>query len=259
MQQIEALTFATQRAPLNAQISSLLKESKATPVDFFATIVIVPNSPSTAGGMISADVFKSLSETNYATVISIAPSGIGEFKRITVSSLDSYASPLGDVPVDDRVRNELCDEDDDIFQDDTGHYNNTGMDVQLPFLQHVLGSFSVVPLVMGSETVDFCKELGSAVGEIMFNRNTLIVVCADILKSTPKGLKAFNLALQDLDVPRMMTLLNQENEILVQGKGGIISALIAANHRRAKRVYVCDLVAPTGTSHGFVGALIGRG
>ena len=93
----------------------------------------------------------------------------------------------------------------------------------------------------------------------MFNRNTLIVVCADILKATPKGIEVFEQTLKNLDVPGMMTLLNQENEILVQGKGGIISALIAANHRRSKCVHVCDLVAPNGESHGFVGALIGRG
>ena len=259
MQQIEASTLATQRAPLTGQISTLLKESTATPVDFFATIVIVPNTPSMAGGIVSADVYKSLSALNFDTVISIAPSSVGEFKRITACSLDHYTSPLGDVPVDDRVRNELCDEDDDIYLDDTGHFNHTGIDVQLPFLQSVLGDFSVVPLVMGSETVDFCKELGSAVGEIMFNRNTLTVVCVDILKATPKGMKLFNQALQDLDVPRMMTLLNQENEILVQGKGGVLAAMIAATHRRSKRVHVCDLAAPSEQTHGFVGALIGRG
>ncbi len=259
MQQIEAPTFATQRSPLIAQISAFLKESKAKPVNYFANIVFVPNTPSVAGGIISADVYKSLFEINFDTVISIAPSGIGDFKRITACSLDTYTSPLGDVVVDDRIRNELCDEDDDIYLDDTGHFNMTGIDVQLPFLQTVLGEFTVVPLVMGSETVDFCKELGSAVGEIMFNRNTLTVVCMDILKASPKGLKMFKRALIDLDVSRMMTLLNQENEIVVQGKGGVISAMIAATHRRYKRVHVCDLVAPTNDVHGFVGALIGRG
>lgn len=259
MQLIEAPTLATQRTPLRGQIASLSKESTATPVDFFATIVLVPNTPSMAGGIVSADVYKSLSATNYDTVISIAPSAMGEFKRITVCSLDHYTSPLGDVPVDDRVRNELCDEDDDIFLDDTGHFSYTGIDVQLPFLQSVLGEFSVVPLVMGSETVDLCKELGSAVGEIMFNRNTLTVVCVDILKASPKGMELFRQALIDLDVPRMMTLLNQENEILVQGKGGVIAAMIAATHRRSKRVHICDLAPPTEETHGFVGALIGRG
>jgi len=259
MQQIEASTFATQRTPLTAQISSFLKESEAAPVNYFANIVIVPNTPSLAGGSVSADVYNSLSEVNFDSVLSIAPSGIGEFKRITVCSLDYYTSPIGDVAVDDRIRNELCDEDDDIYLDDTGHFNMSGIDVQLPFLQSVLDEFTIVPLVMGSESVDFCKELGSAVGEIMFNRNTLTVACVDILQATPRGLTLFKQALLDLDVPRMMTLLNQENEILVQGKGGVLAAMMAATHRRADRVTVTHLSAPDGDSHGFVGALIGRG
>lgn len=258
MQQNEAPSIGRQRAPLTAQISGLLKEVDVTQVDFFANIVIVPNTPSKAGGLISAAVYKSLSEINFDTIISIAPSGIGEFKRITVCKLDHYTSPLGDVLVDDRVRNELCDEDDDIFLDNTGHFNMTGIDVQLPFLQSVLADFKVVPLVMGLETVDFCKELGSAIGEIMFNRNTLTVVCADVLKATPKGLELFKVALKELNVPKMMTLLNQEKEIVVQGKGGILAALIAANHRRSNRVHICKLSAPKEDSHGFIGALLGR-
>jgi AmmeMemoRadiSam system protein B len=259
MQQVEASTLATQRTPLTAQIASILKESSVSPVNFFANIVIVPNSPSLDGAAVSAQVYSSLSEVNFDTVLSIAPSGIGEFKRITVCGLDSYGTPLGEVEVDDRVRNELCDEDDDIYLDDTGHFNMTGVDVQLPFLQTVLGEFKIVPLVMGSESVDFCKELGSAVGEIMFNRNTLTVACVDILSATPRGLKLFKQALEDLDVPRMMTLLNQENEIVVQGKGGILAAMMAATHRRSDRVHISHLSAPEGDAHGFVGALIGRG
>ena len=258
MPEIEASKFATQRAPLDAQVSGFLRASQAQPVDFFAHTIIVPNSQLVSGGSIAADVYKSLSSTDFDTVISIAPSEVGTFRKITVCSLSRYNSPLGDVEVDDRVRNELCDEDDDIYLDDTGHFNHRGIDIQLPFLQYVCKDFSVVPLVMGMESVDFCKELGSAVGEIMFNRNTLTVACVDILEATPLGMARFEQYLKELDVSRMMILLNQENEILVRGKGGVLTAMIAANHRRANAVHVSGRKNPEEDSPGFVGALIGR-
>ncbi|MDG1755221.1 MAG: AmmeMemoRadiSam system protein B [Rhodothermales bacterium] len=258
MPEIEASKFATQRDPLDAQVSGFLKASQAQPVDFFAHTIIVPNSALVTGGSIAADAYKSLPCTDFDTVISIAPSEVGTFRKITVCSLARYNSPLGEVAVDDRIRNELCDEDDDIYVSDMGHFDHRGIDIQLPFLQKVCSDFSVAPLVMGMESVDFCKELGSAVGEIMFNRNTLTVACVDILSATPVGLARFEKYIIDLDVSRMMILLNQENEIVVRGKGGVLTAMIAANHRRANAVHISGRKRPEDGSPGFIGALIGR-
>lgn len=259
MQTHESSTYASQEPLLSEQIDSLLNASSATGVSFFANTIIVPNSPRLEGGPVLADVYKSLSDTNFDTVISISPSQVGEFRKITVCSTSHYHTPLGDVEIDDRIRNELCDEDDDIYLDDAGHCTRYGLDVQLPFLQRLLGDFTVVPLVMGSETVEFCKELGSAIGEIMFNRNTLTVACVDILEATPIGMERFEKYIRDLDTARMMCLLNQENEILVRGKGGVLSAMIAASHRRANRVHVAGIQPPGDDMPGCVGALIGRG
>ncbi len=253
-----ASTYATQRAPLAAQISSILADSTPTPVDFRVMAAVVPNYDNLSGGSHIAEVYKSLPDNAFDTVISIAPNSGEPFKRITVCSLDSYNSPLGDVPVDDGVRNELCDEDDDIYLDDRGHYTHTGVDVQLPFLQRVLGEFSIVPLVMGVESPEFCKELGHAVGEIMTNKRTLVVACAEVEAATEKGLELFRKHLTNLDVTSMMVLLNQEQEIRVKGKGPILVAMIASAHRRANAVSFSGLTAPTDSQPGFAGALIGR-
>lgn len=219
---------------------------------------IVPNSSDLEGGTFIADVYKSLPDQDIETVISISPNSGEPFKRITVCSLDSYNSPLGDVEVDDAVRNELCDEDDDIFVDDRGHYTHTGVDVQLPFLQQLLNGFSVVPLVMGVETPEFCKELGSAVGEIMTNKRALVVACVEIEEATDRGLQLFKEHLTNLDVPAMMVLLNQESEIKVKGKGPVLVAMIASAHRRANAVSFTGTKLPAESSPGYAGALIGR-
>ena len=50
MPEIEASKFATQRDPLDAQVSGFLKASQAQPVDFFAHTIIVPNSALVTGG-----------------------------------------------------------------------------------------------------------------------------------------------------------------------------------------------------------------
>lgn len=260
MQPHVASAYATQEAPLHAQVQSLLADARKEPVDYRVSAVIVPDSNLLKGGTVSADVYASLRGMDVHTVIVIAPSPghLKDFRRIGICSLDRYASPLGSVVIDEWVRNELCDEDDDIFIDDTGHFHHTGMDVQLPFLQSVLEDFSVVPLVMGSESLEFCKELGSAVGEIMFNRNTLVVACAEVERATDEGMARFRRALADLDVDALTVLMNQESEILVRGKGAVLTAVMACAHRRANTVDILALDAPDADGPGFAGVLIGR-
>ena len=250
-----AYLYATQEAPLGDRISTLLNDSAATPVDFRVNTILVPNSLSPEGG---ADVYRSLPYLDYDTVISIAPSRGEQFKRITVCSMDVYSSALGEVRIDDLVRNELCDEDDDVFLDDRGHFSGTGMDVQLPFLQRTLKDFSVVPLVMGTETVDYCKELGSAIGEIMSNRNMLVLACVDVVEASEKGMDLFRSHLMNLDITAMMVLLNQESEIKVEGKGPVLVAMIAATQRRADVVRITEMNSAINGRQGFTGALIGR-
>jgi len=258
MTQPSTLAYATQRAPLQAQIQGLFSASDASPVDFRVMAAIVPNSDDYRGGACTASVFKSLSHTDYSTVISVAPNAGEEFKRITICSLDSYNTPMGDVKVNDAVRNELCDEDDDIYLDDRGHFLRRGLDISLPFLQNRLDDFTIAPLVMGAETPAFCKELGSAIGEVMANQRTLVVASVDILEASEEGMERFQTYLQDLDVPSMMALLNQEVEIRVAGKGPLLVAMMASLHRRANAVATIDSVAPSIDGSGFVGALIGR-
>lgn len=250
--------YATEPSSLDTRISGWLSDSRVTPVDFRVLSVIVPNSAHSEGAPLSADVFRSLPEDAHTTVISVAPNQGEEFRRITICSLDHYDTPLGGVRVNDAIRNELCDEDDDIYIDDRGHFLDHGLDASLPFLQKVLSDFDVVPLVMGSESPEFCRELGSAIGEIMANQRTLLVASMDIVHATESGLQRFQECLSSLNVPGMQALVNQESEIRVEGKGPLLVAMMAAAHRRANTVVIRGLEAPDADAPGFAGALIGR-
>ncbi len=260
MQPHVASNYATQEAPLHAQVQSLLSETAANPPDFRVSTIIVPDSNRLSGGAAAAQVYAAVKDGGFQTVIVISPSPehIKDFRRIAICSLDDYTSPLGSVEIDERVREELCDEDDDIFIDDTGHFHHTGMDVQLPFLQAVLKDFAVVPLVMGSESLDFCKELGNAVGEIMFNRPTLVVACADIQRANEAGMERLRRGLENLDVDDLTVLMNQESDVLVRGKGAVLTAVMAARHRRANAVRIDALSGPNDSEPGYAGVLIGR-
>lgn len=257
MEILQSAIYATQPKPLQKQLETLLRESERPVCEDDVLAVIVPDDNFLSSGVIAADVFKSLKGKAYDTVITISPSHTGPFRRMTICSLDTYHTPLGVLPINQSVCHELCDEDDDIFLDDTGHFHPHGIDVQLPFLQSVLHPFDLVPIVMGEETPEFCRELGLAVGEVMFNRKTLVVASVNILSATEKGLAQLNTLFEARDVPRLISLLNS-SEINMQGKGPLLVALIASLHRRAKHLSILKMQAPGHQKDGYLSAILSR-
>ena len=255
---LDRAAYPTQPRPLQNQITDLLRKAPAESAEGDVLAVIVPDSNLLQGGTVAAEVFNRLAGHTFDTVILISPSHTGAFRRLTICSVDTYHTPLGTLDVDDRVRNELCDEDDDIFLDNQGHFQNQGIDVQLPFLQTLLPPFSVVPIVMGDETPGLCRELGHAVGEVMYNRRTLVVASADLLEAGGEHLEQFKALFEASEVDRLMGLLNSERVRMV-GKGAVLATLIAALHRKADRLDIVRLEPPQDGNPGFVGAVLSRG
>jgi MEMO1 family protein len=260
MQKADRAVYPTQPAALRQTIEGLLRDADPESVDGEIVALIVPDSNLLQCAHVAAAAYKLLEDRrdDYTTVTMVAPSHDGAFDRLTICRVDEYHTPLGAVPVNDQVRNELCDEDDDIFVDDSGHYHTEGVDVQLPFLQHILGEgFSMVPIVMGRETPAFCHELGMAIGEVMYGQRMLLIASADLLALDEDALEKFTEALETFDTSTLMHLLGSE-QVRVEGMGGVIAAVIAAQHRRATRARIIAIEEPGPDHPGAMACVLWR-
>ena len=234
--------YPSQAAPLRQHLDALLAEARPPDLDGGQLVaLIVPDSNRLSGGPAAAEAYALLDGLALDTAIVISPSHSGEFGRLSVCRVDTYQTPLGDIPINDHLRNELCDEDDDIFLDDTGHYHTEGADVQLPFLQRVLGDgFDAVPIVMGEESPAFCRELGRAVGEVLYSKQAVVVGTADILESAPEALDRLRTAIEAFDVSEVLHLMASET-VRVEGMGAIATVMLAAEGRGATHARVLAL------------------
>ena len=250
--------YSSQPAALAQEVDTLLRDARPEAIEGELLAVIVPDSNLRSGGPISAEAYKLLEGRRIDLVVVVAPSHDGAFDRLSICKVNHYRTPLGEVQVNDAIRNELCDEDDDIFLDDQGHYHTEGVDVQLPFLQQVLGEdFSVVPIVMGGETPALCRELGHAVGEVMYGHHALVVASADLIKIEGDAMGRFEKALEAFDTTTLLHLLGSE-QVRVEGMGAVIVAVLAAQHRRANRARVLRLTEPDGDDIGALACALWR-
>ena len=106
---------------------------------------------------------------------------LGPCHRVPVAGLavpthDAFITPLGTVPVD-RAAIETIASLRQVVRSDAAHAREHALEVQLPFLQRLLGSFAIVPIAVGDATAD---EVAEAIDRLWGGPETLIVVSSDL-------------------------------------------------------------------------------
>jgi AmmeMemoRadiSam system protein B len=94
---------------------------------------------------------------------------------VALSGVDSFRTPLGDVPVDHATVAALAAKGAQVFE--ASHQFEHSLEVQLPFLQAVLGEFSIVPVVVGEATA---RAVANLLETLWGGPETLIVVSTDL-------------------------------------------------------------------------------
>jgi len=95
---------------------------------------------------------------------------------IAVSGADAFATPLGDVPVDDELRHRVLTHQ-AVVVDDRSHLGEHSLEVQLPFLLETIGRFALLPLAVGDAHPD---DVAEVLDLVWGGDETLVVVSSDL-------------------------------------------------------------------------------
>ena len=109
-------------------------------------------------------------------VVLIGPSHRVGFSGLALPDASAFATPLGEVALDhtaiDRIRSLP-----QVIVSNHAHRQEHSLEVHLPFLQEMLGPFSLVPLLTGDAAP---SEVGAAIDLLWGGPETLIVVSSDL-------------------------------------------------------------------------------
>ncbi len=147
--------------------------------------LIVPHAGYTYSGLTAARAYKLLQGEEYDTVVLISPSHTVFFKGASVYTGDGYETPLGTVETDRRLAERIASINPSVYVSKMGHAvgaarGEHALEVQLPFLQVVLGRFRLVAIVMGDQEEDTIRSLGETLAAALKDTNTLMVASTDL-------------------------------------------------------------------------------
>jgi MEMO1 family protein len=142
--------------------------------------MIVPHAGYMYSGQVAAHAFKLIYGKKYDVVIVIGPSHRVAFRGVSIFSRGGYETPLGIVPVSEKTAREIKSGDPIVNDFPDAHLQEHSVEIQIPFLQVVLGEFSFVPLVMGDQSPDTCVKLARSIYAAVKDKKVLVVGSSDL-------------------------------------------------------------------------------
>jgi MEMO1 family protein len=174
---VAGLFYPADPGELKSAVEELLANSKIKHRPGRIRALIVPHAGYVYSGPVAAKAFALLRAAHYyaGRVAVIGPAHKIWIRGIAVPSVRAFATPLGKIPLDTTVIEEIAALPSAAI-DDKPHANEHALEVELPFLQTVLGSARIVPLLVGSATPTEVAEVLSR----LWDDDTLIVVSSDL-------------------------------------------------------------------------------
>lgn len=145
--------------------------------------IIAPHAGYMYSGPIAASIYARLAPLRGTVrrVVLAGPAHRVFVRGAAVPSCEAFASPLGDVVLDRQALASLR-ELPFVEVSDRAHAMEHSLEVHLPFLQTVLGEFTLVPVVVGDASP---AEMAQLYGRLWGGDETLIVVSSDLSHYLP--------------------------------------------------------------------------
>jgi AmmeMemoRadiSam system protein B len=167
---------------LRREIAAMLASVADVPEDC-PKALIVPHAGYVYSGPVAASAFAMLAGRGNAIrrVALLGPAHRVAVRGLALPDCDAFATPLGNIQVDlsavEAIRNLR-----EVIVSASAHRLEHSLEVELPFLQHVLGGFALLPLAVGDASPDAVAE---ALDRVWGGPETLVVVSSDLSHYLP--------------------------------------------------------------------------
>jgi len=238
-----------------------LKATAKTPKGKIVALVS-PHAGYAYSGWTAAKVYKQLEGKHFDTVILVGPSHHTFFKASSVYNKGEWKTPLGIVPINQDIAEQLITADKTIDFYPQAHTYEHSLEVQIPFLQTILDSFKIVPVIIGDQNPEFCVKLANAIVSVCKNKNILLVASSDLYHGSSYSdcYASDSLVLEtveNFDIKGFKELYTSKEETtpVACGAGPIYTVLLASRALGANKVTLLEHTTSgdvTGEKTGYI-------
>lgn len=178
---VAGLFYPADARQLKQDVQYLLAEARLH--DFKPKALIVPHAGYVYSGAIAATAYASLSSvaSTIQRVVLLGPAHRVAVHGLALPGADVFDTPLGSVKLDKGLANVIAHLP-QVTVSMEAHAMEHSLEVQLPFLQSVLGDFTLLPLAVGMTSAEAVAEV---LEHLWGGEETLIVISSDLSHYLP--------------------------------------------------------------------------
>lgn len=232
---------------LSKMIDGLLKEASPKNIEGEIFVLIQPHAGYGYSGKTAAFGYKSIYGKTYKTVIIIGTSHHYPFSGFSVFQDGFFATPLGRIEVDSDFTKKILLKEKFIFFKPQAFEKEHSLEVQLPFLQKVLGDslcqeddkegdncgWKIVPIISGDATLKESRRLAELLKEAIGERKDVLVIASTDMyhgydfKQCEKTDELTISYLKDMDAEGLYYGLREGKLELCGGFGAVVAILLS--------------------------------
>ena len=215
---------------LSAMLRDLTVAAQKTPVHLPENpgnlrAVILPHAGYVYSGLTAAHGVFVLQKQAFKNVVLMGPDHRVGFAGFSVSRAEAYETPLGTIPVSSTAQT-LFNFPGLFIHNESSDRQEHCLEVVLPFLQHFLGEFELIPIVTGR--IKEIEPYARAIGGVL-DKDTLLAVSSDLSHYLPYD------QAKAKDTRTLQAILRLDESALVKEDNiacGIIPILVAVRLAR---------------------------
>lgn len=246
--------YPSNPAKLSSMIDDYIKKAESNDISNHIFGILSPHAGYIYSGPVAAWAYKTIIGKKYKTVVIIGPSHYQRLGKIAVFKSGFFQTPLGDLPIDDKFTSALIENSKNIVPLPAAFDKEHSLEVQIPFLQRTLEDFSIVPIIIGSNSYQLCEDLATALTQTIKNRNDVLVIASsDMSHYYPQNVA------QRIDKKTLKSLMEDKPQKLFQqivkgdgefcGLGAVVSLMLTMQQLEVNNIKILKYATSAQTTN----------
>jgi AmmeMemoRadiSam system protein B len=169
-------------ARLVSEIDACLARAHVDPLPGPLRAIIAPHAGLMYSGPVAAYAYAAARHGQCRALVMLGPSHFVPFRGVSIWPEGSWETPLGSVTVDTDLAAAIASASPQVVDLPVAHGREHSLEMQLPFVAHLLPGVPIVPMVMGQQTRETAFALGEAIARAVAAHapDALLVASSDL-------------------------------------------------------------------------------
>jgi MEMO1 family protein len=239
------------RAELSDTVSDLMAGVSVNSLPRTPKAYIVPHAGYVYSGSTAAVAYAIAARQQMVRrVIVIGPSHRVYLEGAAVPTVQAFATPMGEIPIDQELKSSVLDVP-GVIESDHPHRLEHSLEVQLPFLQLAFSDFTLMPIVVGNASA---QQVAAMLDAVWGDTDTLVLASSDLSHYHPYR------AAQSIDAQTSSAILNRQTNLTGEQACGAVAINGLLHCARERDLQVTELArCNSGDTAGDKDRVVGYG